>query len=772
MVRTKVFVKWVQSSSLQWLSMLWWTVSLLAFSKLDVVGKSDGITISESDFQTLLAFKHALQDPHNVLKSWNGSALGACSGYWAGVKCLQGRVIALNLPRNGLGGHIADEVGQLLSLRKINLHTNFLEGEIPPSLALLPDLKGLYLFGNKLSGSLPGGFANSPFLRAIDLSRNRLSGAIPSPFTTSLRIYRVNLSFNNFTGRIPPSLLTLKYLRELRLNNNRLQGSIPQLGQLKNLSTLDISVNEMTGVIPANLIDLTSLISLNLAHNDLTGSIPANIERLQQLQAFDVSNNKFSGKVPSELGDITGLATLDLSKNSFTGGLPSSLAELKNLSIFNCSFNNLIGPAPSFSHKYNISSFIGNAGLCGYDKSVPCAPPLISPTQLFNQTRKAGRNGKRHKLSKLNLVLMIVGSVIVGILLICLMFLTFWQSGCMHSLLFLCCCRKPERSKSGEKTSQSSGREISEVGGRLVHFNGSLNFSADDLLCATAEVLGKSTYGTVYKATLDDGNQVAVKRLREGIVKSQRDFEAEVTHLGEIRHPNILALKAYYWGPKDEKLLVYDYMAGGSLAAFLHARGPDTPLDWERRIRIAVGSARGLVNLHDHQKIIHGNLTSSNILLDSQKNAKLSDFGLSRLMTTAANSTVIATMSALGYRAPELTKLKRATTKSDVYSFGIVLLELLTGKAPGETVSTEIGMDLPEWVTSVLKQEGTNEIFDLELMKVAAHSEELMNTLQIAMSCVNFSPSNRPEMAEVLHQLEDVRPDYRQKLSAVSSVTV
>lgn len=202
------------------------------------------------------------------------------------------------------------------------------------------------------------------------------------------------------------------------------------------------------------------------------------------------------------------------------------------------------------------------------------------------------------------------------------------------------------------------------------------------------------------------------------------------------------------------------------------ARGPETPLNWHTRLNIAAGAAHGLAHLHNNERIVHGNLTSSNILLDSRMNAKLSDFGLSRLMTTAANANVIATASALGYRAPELTKLRKATTKSDVYSFGIVLLELLTGKSPGETASTDqtAGMDLPEWVASIVKEEWTNEIFDLELMKGAAPSEdELINTLQLAMNCVTPSAGSRPTIEEVTRQLEETLNKTEQGRQTTSS---
>lgn len=164
--------------------------------------------------------------------------------------------------------------------------------------------------------------------------------------------------------------------------------------------------------------------------------------------------------------------------------------------------------------------------------------------------------------------------------------------------------------------------------------------------------------------------------------------------------------------------------------------------------------ARGLLYLHSHENIIHGILTSSNVLLDENTNAKIADFGLSRLMSAAANVNVIATTGALGYRAPELSKLKKANTKTDVYSLGVIMLELLTGKSPGEAMN---GEDLPQWVASIVKEEWTNEVFDLELMRDAATiGDELLNTLKLALHCVDPSPSARPEVQQVLQQLEEI----------------
>ena len=174
-------------------------------------------------------------------------------------------------------------------------------------------------------------------------------------------------------------------------------------------------------------------------------------------------------------------------------------------------------------------------------------------------------------------------------------------------------------------------------------------------------------------------------------------------------------------------------------------------------MNIARGVTRGLLYLHTEENMVHGNLTSSNILLDEQTNAHIADTGLCRLMTSAANTNVIATAGSLGYNAPELTKTKKANTKTDVYSLGVIILELLTGKSPGEPMN---GMDLPQWVASIVKEEWTNEVFDLELMRDAPSiGDELLNTLKLALHCVDPSPEARPEVQQVLHQLEEIKPE-------------
>ncbi|KAG8390149.1 hypothetical protein BUALT_Bualt01G0053500 [Buddleja alternifolia] len=694
----------------------------------------DGIIVTQADYQALQAFKHELIDPKGFLRSWNDSGYGACSGGWLGIKCAQGQVIVIQLPWRGLGGRITQQIGQFQALRKLSLHDNLITGPIPTSLGFLPDLRGVQLFNNRLSGSIPSSLGLCHLLQTLDLGNNSLSGLIPSSLVNSTRLFRLNISYNSLSGSIPVSLTQSPSLIFLALERNNLSGTIP----------------DSWGVNGKNVSQIQFL---TLDHNSFTGSVPNSLSNLKNLSVLDLGNNRLSGRILDTFGNISSLRELVLSYNNLSGEIPASLGDLPNLQSFNVSYNNLSGPVPlKLSQKFNSSAFVGNLQLCGYSPSSPCP---ISPSQV--PSPGPGPKKRRRKLSTKDIILIAAGALLIILLVIC-------------CILICCLIRKKKMAKEakegeagaarGEKGIPPTASEVEasgETGGKLVHFDGPLVFSADDLLCATAEIMGKSTYGTVYKATMEDGIQVAVKRLREKITKGQREFENEVNILGKIRHPNLLALRAYYLGPKGEKLLVFDYMPKGSLATFLHARAPDTPIDWPTRMKIAKGTTRGLLYLHNNVNIIHGNLTSSNVLLDEHTNAKIADYGLSRLMTAAANANVIATAGALGYRAPELSKLKKATTKTDVYSLGVIILELLTGKSPGEAMN---GVDLPQWVASIVKEEWTNEVFDLELMRDATViGDELLNTLKLGLHCVDPSPSARPEANQILQQLEEIRPE-------------
>lgn len=564
----------------------------------------------------------------------------------------------------------------------------------------------------------------------------------------------------------------------LRLPGVSLSGRIPDgiLGNLTQLRTLSLRLNSLSGPLPSDLGRCINLRNLYLQGNRFSGEIPSFLFGLHDMVRLNLAGNNFSGEISDGFNNLTRLKTLYLENNRLSGSLPDLDLSLDQ---FNVSNNLLNGSIPSKLQHFDSNSFQGNS-LCGKPLDVCAGDGTVasSPTSLGPENN--GDNHKKKKrLSGGAIAGIVIGSVVGFVLIVMILMVLCRKKGNEKSRsIDIASIKQQEAEIPGDKpvgevenggygngysvaaaaaaamVGNGKGGEANGTGAKKLVFFGNATrvFDLEDLLRASAEVLGKGTFGTAYKAVLDATTVVAVKRLRD-VTITEMEFREKIEAVGAMDHKNLVPLRAYYYS-RDEKLLVYDYMPMGSLSALLHGNkgAGRTPLNWQMRSGIALGAARGIEYLHSQgPNVSHGNIKSSNILLTKSYDARLSDFGLAHLVGSSSTPNRVA-----GYRAPEVTDPRRVSQKADVYSFGVLLLELLTGKAPTHALLNEEGVDLPRWVQSIVREEWTSEVFDLELLRYQNVEDEMVQLLQLSIDCAAQYPDNRPTISEVTRRIEEL----------------
>lgn len=478
------------------------------------------------------------------------------------------------------------------------------------------------------------------------------------------------------------------------------------------------------------------VIALNVPRSRLSGSIAPELGQLSELRRLGLHFNNLTGIIPPQIVSCTLLRAMYLHHNLLSGAIPPTLGNLKNLKRLNLSDNLLSGPIPSNGSmvRFLADSFLGNANLCGAFPFLPCTYSPVS-----GDGPASGQRPSTSSLGGLKIAAIVVG---------CFLFVKF-----ICGLYFV---RKWSRRNEEHEVHLGSG-------GKLVIFQaGSTVPSSKEILrcigkLRSKHVIGEGGYGVVYKLHLRDDTQLAVKKLKQ-CLESVRGFESELETLGTIKHRNLVRLRGFCTA-ENVKLLIYDFVPNGNLDQLLHVYSPELKhVPWASRLKIALGVARGLAYLHHgcNPRIIHRDVSASNVLLDEDLDPRLSDFGLAKLIGLYESHLSLTVGGTFGYVAPEYAQTGRATEKIDVYSYGVVLLELLTRRRPSDPGLPDRDMSLAGWVHQQEKYGQPSEVLDIYL-KDSAPRDQVDAVLNLACSCVSRAPNDRPSMDKIVERLELVQ---------------
>ncbi|KAG1347788.1 LRR receptor-like serine/threonine-protein kinase RPK2 [Cocos nucifera] len=723
----------------------------------------------------------------------------------------------VNLGHNLFTGGIPKVFSQCKNLKFLNLSLNKLTGWLDEDLPV-PCMSVLDVSGNQLSGSIPT-FSNkqcpsSRFLpndlssaysaffmyetyRGLSLpsfefagdfaiyhnfGRNNFTGTLPSlPLATNRygnqSIYAFLLERNNLSGSL--NAIILEKCGKLDgliadLSNNMISGGIsseigaicsslmvfdvagnniggtipPSLGLLGKLVSLDLSRNWLQDQIPASISQLKSLECLSLAGNNISGHIPSGLAQLPSLKVLDLSSNSLTGEIPGDLVNLRNLTVLLLNNNKLSGKIPSAFANVTSLSMFNVSFNNLSGPLPLNASTIRCDRVLGNPllqscrgfslssapsdaeGHSGNSQGYTDPPPGSSPT-------KSSNSG----FSSIEIASITSAAAIFSVLLVLIVLYIYTRKCALRSAV------------------QSAGRrEVTvfvDIGVPLTYesvVQATGNFNASNCI-------GSGGFGATYKAEISPGVLVAIKRLAVGRIQGVQQFHAEIKTLGRWRHPHLVTLIGYHVGD-TEMFLIYNYLPGGNLERFIQERSK-RPVDWRMLHKIALDIACALAHLHDHcvPRILHRDVKPSNILLDNEFNAYLSDFGLARLLGNSETHATTGVAGTFGYVAPEYAMTCRVSDKADVYSYGVVLLELISDKKALDPSFSPYGngFNIVTWACMLLQKGRAREFFTEGLWDVAPH-DDLVEILHLGVKCTVDSLSIRPTMKQVVRRLKELQP--------------
>ncbi|XP_051147675.1 protein STRUBBELIG-RECEPTOR FAMILY 7-like [Andrographis paniculata] len=644
-----------------------------------------------TDAATLNLLYTSLNSPLRQLTNWKPSGGDPCTEAWRGVACSGSRVTQIDLSGLGLTGNMGFQLDKLTAVTAFDISNNNLINQIPYQLP--PNAQILNLAGNGFSADLPFSLSSMTSLKYLNVSHNQIQDQVNVQFNSLTALSTLDLSYNAMAGDIPQSFQSMTSLHDLYLQNNQFTGTLDVLADLP-LKNLNVENNRFTGSIP----ELLKGINLHAKGNSFnTGLAPPHQPGTPPVRVPNSSRRSTGNQDSENGGSKSGLGA------GAIAGIIISLLVVGAVAVFFIIKWQFRKSSTDTEKLYN-HPFVNRASKERQE---------IDPVQTPSRT---GANAHENP-------------VVINL-------------------------KPPSLAQSRPFDDEDGAFAMPVVSSNKVNKApiDVMHFSVADLQIATdnfnaENLIGEGSIGRVYRARLNDGKILAVKKVNSSVVANSEDFLEIVSEISRLKHPNVTELVGYYCG-HGQHLLLYEFHENGSLYEHLHLRDEfSKTIIWSKRVKIALGTARALEYLHEvcAPAVVHNNITTANILLDMDLNPHLTDCGLARF--------VLESDQARGYSAPKVSMSGRRTVKSDVYSFGVVLLELLTGRKQFDGSRPRSEQSLVQWATPQLHDiDALSKMADPDLSGLYP-IKSLSSFAEAIALCVQREPEFRPPMSEVVQAL-------------------